>query len=312
MLFLTDGLDEFTRDSTEWTVKHTYHVAELGNQDGPNLRILVGGGPVRDALKIKRIYDPLSESLIWIQFAELAPTEAALLQFAQQYGRLGGRLERQLTGFLRLPRDFIPEPLEFPDPDAPGSWVEFLGESVDDWITEIKKIKPLFEFWKLLRSGDSLKLADKIKVRKINRRQQLHFLGDFAPIGDGFTERVLIDDDWWYPAWKKQDWETLTRMFLHEQVTQELHGLVTARMIWDYKMNRSSLVIAPSSLLGVVWLQFARALEGEERGTIFRQCANCGKWLDIRSGERADRKYCDDNCRKKKSKAKNKNPVTNP
>jgi len=59
--------------------------------------------------------------------------------------------------------------------------------------------------------------------------------------------------------------------------------------------------IVPADLLGALWLQLARAIEGDKQ---YRKCEyrDCGKWFEISkggdtAGKRADAQYCEPRCR---------------
>lgn len=69
-------------------------------------------------------------------------------------------------------------------------------------------------------------------------------------------------------------------------------GLVRINDQYDHAIR-----LRPESLMGAMWLQFAKAIEGN---LDYQQCRNCQRWL-LRStqsgGKRSDAKYCSEGCR---------------
>ena len=54
------------------------------------------------------------------------------------------------------------------------------------------------------------------------------------------------------------------------------------------------LNVVPNTLLGALWLQFARAVEGQDR---FRQCPMCQRWFRMAPKAKATTTFCSTACR---------------
>lgn len=59
--------------------------------------------------------------------------------------------------------------------------------------------------------------------------------------------------------------------------------------------NQPSLHLIPNTLLGAIWLQLARAVEGNKE---LRQCGGCGRWFELGpETARKSKNYCSTACR---------------
>ena len=56
-----------------------------------------------------------------------------------------------------------------------------------------------------------------------------------------------------------------------------------------------SLYFVPNSLVGALWLQFARAVDGRKK---YERCGECKTWFEVSlDAARTNRRYCKDPCR---------------
>jgi hypothetical protein len=63
-------------------------------------------------------------------------------------------------------------------------------------------------------------------------------------------------------------------------------------------------VIAPRTLLGVMWLQFAQELEGHLR---YERCHQCQTWFRVKpKGNRPSTRFCRNYCRVKANRREKK------
>ena len=91
--------------------------------------------------------------------------------------------------------------------------------------------------------------------------------------------------------------------FLQMTVNEGLkRGQSSSRLLWDRQERRLGLSIVPENLLGFLWLQFAKAIEGN---ISHRPCEDCGKWFALggRSG-RSDKQYCSGTCKARSHRIK--------
>lgn len=295
--FLRESTEEPAGFAPKWLIWQKYIVVNGFLKDtNRGGRYLLGG--CAHEFEFEE-YDPLSQAKIWIEFATLEPEEHAIVQFASKYGRLGGEIGRNINS-NDLPENFTPEFCWREDRDR-ALLTDFIAESIDSWIEEIKKIKPLFEFWELLGNGEYIKLSEKIKFSQ-DYSSGAFFDGDFLHRRGRGKQRFVSTFEYGRPG----NVELATRVLLHEEIAEEIKSHTSAMMIWED--NQSKIVFALSNLIGVIWFQFAQALEGR---TEFKRCAACGNWIALRPGSRRDRRYCDGACRVKAHEQRKQN-VTNP
>lgn len=87
------------------------------------------------------------------------------------------------------------------------------------------------------------------------------------------------------------------KWFLQRLVNQNLDRFtVTARLLWDTrKLGKFTVHIVPKSLIGCMWLLFAKELEGRS----YRQCRHCLRWFEIGGSRsaRADKQFCTASCK---------------
>ena len=97
----------------------------------------------------------------------------------------------------------------------------------------------------------------------------------------------------------------LVQTFANEQLWTHagpclLYGPLTSRDgLWaeELPQNRLHLRIVPKNLLGAMWLQYARSIDGKKD---YRQCRQCGKWFELSlEANRPTRLFCEDACRYK-------------
>ena len=91
----------------------------------------------------------------------------------------------------------------------------------------------------------------------------------------------------------------ITRCYLQITVNEKLaQHQVDVRLLWDPKFGQLGLCMVPGNLIGFLWLQFAKAIEGS---IAHRQCEGCGKWFALGgTAGRSDKMFCSVNCKIRK------------
>ena len=77
------------------------------------------------------------------------------------------------------------------------------------------------------------------------------------------------------------------------------HGAFPQMFFTERKTGRDeklNMRFVPRSLISAIWVQFARAIEGNRT---FSQCAHCSRWFEEATEKRSDAKFCTDACRYK-------------
>lgn len=264
----------------------TKHLLEHSTSE---VRWLTDGRPL-NARWQNRLYDPMEIPSLFRTFADTPLTEESVLPFANRYGLL-----REGTS-----------PILMPD----GKTIAF-GETLDQWVTEIRHMRLAIEIWDALRANDAHTLKQRLEVDVSDRKIRL--TGKFSDgyidsYGDQYPEHEV---DWDMP----QDPEVATFLtesvlgaphgnlaraalfFLQEYTHQHMNGHITTRLLYTTGRDRLNLHVIPNNLLGALWLQFARSIDGDKE---YRRCEACGTWFEVSlDANRKSAKYCRSACRSK-------------
>jgi hypothetical protein len=261
-IFMVDNLNQFT-----WFVAATgYHWQKLcffrSDRKEPQVCLCdnIPVGVSADHL----LYNPMRIPGLFLQFAELDQTEDGIEHFANEFGLL----TKGETVVLQ-----------------PASTVGN-GETFDFWVTEISLMRRITELWLALRDNGESSALDAISWQ-----------------GDSL---VRYDSQW--IASKQINPEVLAtlrpgdrrqpaRLVIQRTINQKLEGVVSPQLLWaDSSHQRLSLYQRPHNLLAAMWLQFARALDGDR--TLVR-CQACRNYFEVDSpdGGRKDKQFCGSACR---------------
>ena len=224
-----------------------------------------------------RSYAPLEHTGLFLQFAQLRHSRAEILRFANRYGLLGMAQVRSVIS------------------DSPGS---------SDWIEE-------FEVW--IDKIDSLALAVRVR-RMVDQTDVAGMSKHIVWEGDAVhflarTSRGVIKTPIAAKHWNRDLLERFrpgdvigpARYYLQAVINENLEGQVSSRLLWDASHARLNLYVVPATLLSAMWLQLAKAVDGDKLHT---QCRECRVWFEVRSpdsetgrGARADKQFCGNACR---------------
>jgi hypothetical protein len=92
------------------------------------------------------------------------------------------------------------------------------------------------------------------------------------------------------------------KYYLQKTVNENLRNRVSPQLLWNVRRNRPhglALFFVPQSLIGLMWLQLAQAVNGNKQ---YRQCLACRTWMLISretAGKRSSRSSCSNACRMK-------------
>ncbi|MBK9165836.1 MAG: hypothetical protein IPM24_00020 [Bryobacterales bacterium] len=257
---------------TSWSrpeAGHRWMVAEPVNGSGESHRYLVPG------VGMAHRYGPASETGLFRHFAEIEPTEASVLGFADAYGSLGGT---------------VAEPIAIPSGERS---IVGAGERLRSWVSEIDAMRRMVNLWDLARSRDA-RLGDYVLwqepgVRWVDADQR-----------GRLQSSEWIATDKLYPdlldRFPRGDVVGPALHLVQRQVNRKLveHG-VSARLLWDARYTRLGLHIVPLSLIGFLWFQFAQAIDGDKD---YRRCPDCRKWFESTPhATRSDRVFCSPSCK---------------
>jgi hypothetical protein len=84
----------------------------------------------------------------------------------------------------------------------------------------------------------------------------------------------------------------LARIVVQKLVNEQILAHTGPALLYERGRDRLNFSIVPQNLIGGMWLQFARNIDG---GKNYRQCRQCGKWFEISpDANRPTRFYCND------------------
>jgi len=92
------------------------------------------------------------------------------------------------------------------------------------------------------------------------------------------------------------------KYYLQKIANQQLKARVSPQQLWNVRRERPEALVlffVPQSLLGLMWLQLAEAVNGNRA---YRQCSACKTWMVISPegiGRRSGRFTCSNACRMK-------------
>jgi hypothetical protein len=244
-----------------------------------------------------RSYKPLSVPELFRTFARTPPTEAGILNFAEQYGQLG-------SGHATFQKVGPPTRARKSTPEIVGS-----GELYQVWVYEIARMNQMISVWECLKTGGGnglLNLVMRWSERDEKVAAYCRARGWKVADGDGWLivdrghdgvpNEVVFDPDGGRPpvegnrtriAWEELEWTVNARVMDH------CKPVMCAS---DDPVPRFALRVIPRTLLGALWWGLARAITGEAS---FQKCSVCPRNMEISRdrGSRADRMYCSPKCK---------------
>ncbi|MEW6047164.1 MAG: hypothetical protein AB1609_11880 [Bacillota bacterium] len=274
--------------------RFVWHVAENGvyvfrtravNTDYED-DYLTDGMPVRVASGYRQ-YEPLKTYTgLFRTFAHTPPTKEGIMAFAATYGLLNDPGKRKLIDFV----------------DEEGRMGIARAEPLTFWRSQISLMSQAVELWDAVQAGDATTLGRRIVWKDVPGGTGV--LYEPPRSEDSSRERPYTE---WIAAPHVHP-ERLERLMRGDLVMPALYHIqsvvnanlkerVSVELVWDEPHTRLRLSIVPRSLIGALWLQFARAIT--DRKT-YRRCEECGTWFEVSPGAaRADRIYCSNACRTK-------------
>jgi hypothetical protein len=228
----------------------------------------------------------------------LKPTEADVLAFANEHGALG-RDEQIIVD------------------DGTGS----RGEQLSIWREEITYMRHAVHVWEALKNkrSDDLQRWFTIEsgVHGLTGLTEVRYCpeepwprGVLRSAGVQFLEGDVGNTVRFLGAYQSRGAPTVRSSapsdvtdaalaWLRTVIDERLQQSTAARLLDVDKARGIPLGIrlVPHGLRGALWLQLARAIEGDR---IQRRCPGCQEWFQISiesGGKRVDARYCSDTCR---------------
>jgi len=259
---------------------------DLSTQPGRFLSpVLPTSGP-------RRIYAPLLDHpALFKTFADTPQSPEGIAEFANRYGFLGFA---EIVGSVSATRSELPASVAetFGTSQAIRRRTGTVGEPVEAWFSEIGAMADMLRIWEAAQGTDQHALAQRIEWQTDKLVTFRDSVGGCEVIADSHFHPELLTrmnpGDLVFPA----------KLMVQERTNQKLRKLkVSAQLLWNSNWSALEVSLVPSSLLGCMWLQFARAIGGDKS---YRACENCKRWFEIGGGTlggRSDKRYCCGTCK---------------
>jgi hypothetical protein len=260
---------------------------------------LVDARSIACAISLPR-YEPMREfPTLFYTFAALPLTAEGVLNFANTYGCLGIA--------EKLPAELGEDPAE--------------GESLWDWDQEIRELGGTLAVWEALKvdTDPVAALRPYVTVTQgADSNAKCYHIAS-AHEAAALTATLQIGGDWYCTVRSKgsralvpyrpspplEDVAVVIRAAAMEFVQRGInwklreHAHVQLAYLPTLGDTHPRIRIIPQRLLGALWLQFARAVDGNKD---YGQCLTCESRFEIslqETGYRTNRAYCSDACRSK-------------
>lgn len=242
---------------------------------------------------VKKYFPSRLPIALFLQFAEISGEEVRVVEFANEYGSLGGDITSNFRPAFSIP--------------GLGAGYPWFGEDIELWMQESSKMSMAFDLWNSVRSGD---------ISPLERCLVLD--GDTCGFVDsdrwGVRMKPICTSDY-EPQRRlhveKEGAEAGARFVIRDIISAGLSNRFNQSFEWDSEGRAMSLKVRPTSLIGALWLQCAESISVE---TDYARCDSCSKWFLVTPGAgRPDKKFCSDACRmrayRERKKAREGKPV---
>lgn len=299
--------------------------------------LLTDGLPATGDMSSARPIRPLDCRTLYQEFAKVPPTRDAILQFANTWGVLRGRAERfffpERYGQNASLRDVERGELLA----AWQTEILRMRQAIDLWnriqlaerdARKSKRLASVFEHIRwlsgfgvlyvshpdILSGDDDAELRNEISQFFPHLRKEQSY--DMRPrdlrptmVHETLTrsetpelQRVAFiatrrHNPHVLQLFQQADPLAPARYYLQQVLNEGIEALVSPQFAWDSDRRMSKMHFVPISLLGVLWLQFGAALQGNVE---HRSCPQCGDLIEIsrsKTGHTKRRTFCTDTCR---------------
>jgi hypothetical protein len=251
----------------------------VAGSDGPQ-RWLVKHPPAAPSRLPNRVTWPLrDEPNLFLTFAELGSSEEEILAFANQHGRLGLEIARDLHASLPVV----------------GGRAVVVAELRKDWTRAIRRMRLACELSAAIAGNDRAVFRRSIHEESWGRgRFSDHAVRFEVPERPDAWLRVTPRDPE-AQLLRRGDLRRAAQALLQHAANEALELHTSARVLLDDETERQGLYVTPKNLLGAMWVQFAQSIDS---GGSSKRCGKCGNWMQLAPGtNRSDRDFCSDRCR---------------
>jgi hypothetical protein len=235
-------------------------------------RWLTDAIPVGLQLDARR-YSPMDQyPALFRTFADTPLSEDGITRFANQYGGLGAQEQIRLT---------------------PGPQLSLgVGESRQVWMNEIDAMHRAVQLWDAVRHRDAPWFQQHVRVEPKSSEE---IWVSYLEAGVLYHREVIGPDLAGFV--KPHDVRRPTLLMLQKMINTRLWDHTAPRLLYDPRRDGLGVYLVPKNLLGALWLQLARAVDGNKD---YRRCGGCGTWMEISlDAYRTHRLFCSNACRSK-------------
>lgn len=241
------------------------------------------------AERLVREYVPEHVPDLYRALASTPTTADGILRFVKRYGLLG-----------------IAEPIpvdEAVNPDG-SVWRNYMQiEFAHAWVREIRLMKSCVDILDLVDhpfKPDRRALAKLFSYRNGAWLVNSSYLPGYTKQGkvENVDLEIWADDPDAFKATGPDDVIGVATEFLRAVTDSQLSARVTASVVRSSDGDSLALVYKPTSLLGAVWLQFAKVMTHTDNT---RACLECGKMFEF---QRRTKLFCGEACQKKFNRKK--------
>lgn len=236
-----------------------------------------------------REYVPEDVPDLYRAFANTTISQDSVLEFVGRYGLLG------IGEMIPIEEEANPD----------GSvWREYTSiEYAHEWKRQVLLMRGCID---ILDLADDPFKPDTIALSKIFTRRsgRWHVRSTYLP---GYTRQgrvehidleIWSDDPHAFVSIGRDDVLGAATEFLRAITDSQLSGTTTASVVRDGDSGSLALVYRPKSLLGAMWLQFAKVMTHTDNT---RACLECGRTFEF---QRRTRLFCSEACQKKYNRKK--------
>ncbi len=241
---------------------------------GPLRRYLV----THTSQKHEPFYPLSDEPGLFVRFANLGTSDKEICSFAESFGTLDA------PHFVYVS-------------DFEGDEAVVIGESIDDWLREIRNTKFVLDHWNIPGRFCSNRIQDCI-----------HWENDAVIFDDGSQvfdlTHYLHGVDEYDRCFERKDVQVPAKRLIADHVNSGLIDRVNYTLDLDQTTGDFVTHVTPANLIGAIWFQISMAVGGNKS---FRACEHCNTVFEVAPDiARTNRRYCDDKCKAKAYRARRK------
>jgi len=222
----------------------------------------------------------VDEPELVFRFANLgySPSHTQIVAYANEYGLLG----RSTDGYL-----YIPD--ESPKTPKTGKSVEFLSV----WYEALRAIRPLTELWQAVINNDTEYLKTHIVWN--SNAVIYRYIVESWEWSDVILSKSLQRHQEAILRTDKSDLVTYAKMHIAKKTNANFKDNCSPSVLYkDLTYQKAEIGITCLNMLGVLWFQLAKAVQGNRE---VLRCEHCGDVFMSTSKQGSPRKYCSGTCK---------------